>query len=86
MSMNVIPNMAMNTKEYLDELMPEIESFVKSIFIDAAWQEYPDKMTDDDAQINIDEWKSEGMDLPEGLTAPVFADVWNKLIEEGFVK
>lgn len=86
MSMNVIPNMAMNTDEYLKECMPEIESFVQDVFIDAAWSEYPEKMTDNDAQINIDEWKNEGVDLPEGLTAPVFADVWNGLIEEGFFK
>lgn len=86
MSMNVIPNMAMNTDEYLKECMTEIESFVQDVFIDAAWSEYPEKMTDNDAQINIDEWKNEGVDLPEGLTAPVFADVWNGLIEEGFFK
>lgn len=54
--------------------MNEIEAFVNAI----RW-EYPNsmKLTEEEAQYNIDNWKADGIEIPKGLTAKVLMDRWN---------
>ena len=57
----------------------DVKQFVWDMYIDAAWQEKPTPMSVADAQYNIDCWKEDEVDMPDGLTAEMFADEWNRI-------
>ena len=57
--------------------MKNIVSFIAvSILADGA----DNLITAEDAAYNLACWREENVELPDGLTAPVLAAVWNKII------
>lgn len=39
-------------------------------------------MNERDADCTLEQWKEEGVDIPEGLTAELFVKLWNDICNE----
>lgn len=57
----------------------ECKAFVAGLFLSATEGREP--MCVAEAYANIENWKAEGIDIPEGLTAYHLATMWDKCLE-----
>lgn len=68
------------SKQEQNHEVSEAEQFVIDI-VHCACQEDKTPMTYDDAAVNLSEWKKDGVDVPEGLTAQLLMKYWNEAIK-----
>lgn len=52
-------------------------AFITSVYADASTREKPLPITEEEAAVNMAEWKKDGVEYPEWLTPGAFAAVWN---------
>ena len=57
----------------------DIQVFINDLLMFAE-EEDKTPMTLEDASINIQEWRKDGVDLPDGLTPELLMKLWNKSI------
>lgn len=62
----------------------EIRDFVADELTEANWYNTPEYMTTDEAAYCIKCYREEEWEIPEGLTAEVFAQEWNRQIDERY--
>ena len=58
-----------------------IVEFVKNVRENEENGAYSEKMDLETAKIDLDNFRSDGWDLPEGITPESYMDAWNKLVE-----
>ena len=54
-------------------------------FVRNLWENsssYADRIDSDTAREDLENFRAEGWDIPDGLTADTYADIWNELVEE----
>lgn len=56
----------------------EIRAFVAGVMLGCGATE---RMTLQDAECCLNEWESEGVELPDGIDAETLTDVWNEFID-----
>lgn len=52
-------------------------AFINSVFLSAWADEEPQSITEEDARCNIENWISDGVEVPEMLTPALLSTVWN---------
>ena len=68
---------------HLDQIAREmIKREIASFVAGAMYQSEGEPMTRDEAQVNIDNWTSDGVGFPTGMTAYELCTEWNRQIEE----
>lgn len=59
----------------------EIVSFVAAVYCCSSEGREP--ITIDEAQYTINAWNEEGIEIPDGFTAELYAKYWNEFCEGG---
>lgn len=55
--------------------------FINNLFLHQS--ETPAPITVEDAAYNLENFRADGVDLPDGITPETYADAWNDAVEHG---
>lgn len=57
-----------------------MHEFISNLFLNC--QEVPTTITVEDAAYDLENFRADGVDLPDGITAESYAEAWNEAVTE----